>query len=133
MCVFQTKIHNLGVLGGGLPSTPKLTLSRRLKPATLSPIISNPVQGQREIVWPHTPLSAWGVGVAKERKRETETGELLTGSQYAFGIWSSLGGHLRSRLQAHFSLEQMSTTLEDLVETAILLDYNERDEVGPWC
>jgi len=27
----------------------------------------------------------------------------------------------------------MSTTLEDLVETAILLDYNERDVVGPWC
>ena len=72
-----------------------------------------------------------------ERKRETETGELLTGSHDAFGIWSSLGQHLRSPLQAHFSLEQMSTTqpatLEDLVETAILLDYNERDVVGPWC
>ena len=85
------KNTQFGGPGGGLLSTPKLTLSRRLKPATLSPIISNPVQGQREIVWPHTPLSAWGVGVAKERKRETETGELLTGSQYAFGIWSSLG------------------------------------------
>ena len=59
--------------------------------------------------------------------------ELLTGSHDAFGIWSSLGQHLRSPLQAHFSLEQMSTTLEDLVETAILLDYNERDVVGPWC
>ena len=40
---------------------------------------------------------------------------------------------LRSPPQAHFSLEQMSTTLEDLVETAMLLDYNERDVVGPWC
>ena len=40
---------------------------------------------------------------------------------------------MRSPLQAHFSLEQMSTTLEDLVETATLLDYNERDVVGPWC
>ena len=40
---------------------------------------------------------------------------------------------MRSRLQAHFSLEQMSTTLEDLVGTATLLDYNERDVVGPWC
>ena len=38
---------------------------------------------------------------------------------------------LRSRLKAHFSLDQMSTILEDLVETAILLDYNERDVVGP--
>ena len=33
--------------------------------------------------------------------------------------------------QAHFSLDQMSTTLEDLVETAIMLDYNERD-AGTW-
>ena len=38
---------------------------------------------------------------------------------------------MRSRLKAHFSLDQMSTTLEDLVETAIMLDYNERDVVGP--
>ena len=36
-----------------------------------------------------------------------------------------------SRLKAHFSLDQMSTILEDLVETAIVLDYNERDVVGP--
>ena len=40
---------------------------------------------------------------------------------------------MRSRLKAHFSLDQMSTTLEDLVETAILLDYNEWDVVGSWC
>ena len=40
---------------------------------------------------------------------------------------------MRSRLKAHFSLDQMSTTLEDLVETAILLDYNGRDVVGSWC
>ena len=40
---------------------------------------------------------------------------------------------MRSRLKAHLSLGQMSTTLEDLVETAIMLDYNERDVVGSWC
>ena len=40
---------------------------------------------------------------------------------------------MRSRLKAHFSLDQMSTTLEDLVETAMLLDYNGRDVVGSWC
>ena len=40
---------------------------------------------------------------------------------------------MRSRLNAHFSLDQMITTLEDLVETAILLDYNEWDVVGSWC
>ena len=38
-----------------------------------------------------------------------------------------------SRLKAHFSLAQMSSVLEDLVEAAIMLDYNERDVVGPWC
>ena len=65
------KNTQFGGPGGGLLSTPKLTLSRRLKPATLSPIISNPVQGQREIVWPHTPLSAWGVG---EEKRDNNGG-----------------------------------------------------------
>ena len=65
------KNTQFGGPGGGLLSTPKLTLSRRLKPATLSPIISNPVQGQREIVWPHTPLSAWGVG---EEKRDRNGG-----------------------------------------------------------
>ena len=40
---------------------------------------------------------------------------------------------MRSRLKARFSLDQMSTTLEDLVETAIMLDYNERDVVRPRC
>ena len=40
---------------------------------------------------------------------------------------------MRSRLKAHFSLDQMSTTLEVLVETAMLLDYNGRDVVGSWC
>jgi len=38
-----------------------------------------------------------------------------------------------SRLKAHFSLDQMSTLLEDLVEAAIMLDYNDRNVVDPWC
>ena len=73
LCIvcFSDKNTQFGGPGGGLLSTPKLTLSRRLKPATLSPIISNPVQGHREIVWPHTPLSAWGVG---EEKRDRNGG-----------------------------------------------------------
>ena len=74
-----SKIHNLA----GLLSTPKLTLSRRLKPAILSPIISYPVQGQSKTVWPHTPLSARGVGVANGRCQGEEmrdrNGEILTG------------------------------------------------------
>ena len=38
-----------------------------------------------------------------------------------------------SRLKSHFSLDQMSTLLEDLVEAAIMLDYNDRNVVDPWC
>ena len=65
-----TKIHTSKYSNWGAAGDKGQKLSRRLKPATLSPIISYPVQGQREIVWPHTPLSARGVGFAKERKRD---------------------------------------------------------------
>ena len=42
----------------------------------------------------------------------------------------------RSERRSFHSLRQpvqMSCVLEDLVEAAIMLDYNERDVVGPWC
>ena len=37
-----------------------------------------------------------------------------------------------SRLKSHFSKDQMISMLNDLVEAAIMLDYNERDVVAAW-
>ena len=37
-----------------------------------------------------------------------------------------------SRLKSHFSREQMVSILNDYVEAAIMLDYNDRDVAAAW-
>ena len=41
---------------------------------------------------------------------------------------SKISGFLKS----HFSLAQMTTILNDYVEAAIMLDYNDRDVAAAW-
>ena len=37
-----------------------------------------------------------------------------------------------SRLKSHFTLGQMASILNDYVEAAIMLDYNDRDVAAAW-